>query len=141
MEERTMNCAINEQRILYMQKQIDEALGEIKGIKSQNITQNDLLTRFDLMITAINGEKEAQKEINKEFIHTLKSMNENLSLLNLDMGNVKKELGDLKDDQENIKTAQNKTKLDWLDLVTLALKNIITVGIGAGIVYLILAVS
>ena len=139
--ERTQNCALNGQRLSNLEEGMKRVMKDISILRDQDANQNTLLAKFDLMLTIMSEDKKEQKENNREFIGTLKNINDNLTVLNSDVGNVKKDIESLRSDQKDLKDKHNKsterTKIDWVDLATTAIKNIVTVGVGAGIVYLL----
>lgn len=150
------NCRVSLIRLENLEKGMDGMKDNIEYIKQDNGIQNELLAKFDTMIEFTIKEKEEEKEIrkmeileekeyrkeqreiNKETIITLKSMNENLIMLNSDLDNVKTDITNVKSKFDSLEVAQKKQeekgKIDIMKVLNSTLTKIISGAIGGALI-------
>jgi hypothetical protein len=141
MPERRLNCAVQDLRVSNLEK---EVCGLKTVISDQSVkidNQTILMNKIDVVLEFIQEDRIEQKQFNKDLVDTMKSMNENLTGLNADVGNIRQKVSDLEKKQEThderLETENASKKIDIIELFASSLKNIISSAMILGIIYIL----
>ena len=129
--EKSLNCSVNEIRVTSLERRMDSVKKDVKHIKDQNDSQNEVLAKVDTVIEFMIEDRKEQKEINKESIKTLKSMDDNLTTLNRDMQNIKQEVTETKEDVDKLK---NITTINWTSLMKGNIEKLVSGVVGGALI-------
>ena len=134
MPERRINCAVQDLRVSNLEK-------EVCGLKTTISDQTILMSKIDVVLEFIQEDRIEQRQFNKDLVDTMKSMNENLTGLNADVGNIKEQVSILEKKQESndekAELKSNSTKIDVVEIFVSSLKYVIGSATILGIIYVL----
>lgn len=133
LPERTQNCRIGEIRLTNLEEGQKNMIRELECIGKEVNNQNELMTKIDTMMNFVIEDRKEQREINKKTSDTLDKINDNLTGLNKDVGNLEQRFSVIEKTQEE---NRNKYSFDVVELFVQNFKYVVGLGIAGAIIYI-----